>query len=173
VRSLSVSYEHGQGAKRMPGWMRRPIAHQGDYRAVKRLMDQLGLHTVCQSAKCPNQGECFAAGTATFLVAGDVCTRGCRFCAVTTATPQPLDAQEPAHVAEAVVALGLAHVVITMVTRDDVEDGAAGHVVAVLRAVRRAAPETRIEVLTSELRRQDVIGRCGHRGESGRLQPQP
>ncbi|MCE5203889.1 MAG: lipoyl synthase [Actinomycetia bacterium] len=134
----------------MPGWMRRPIAHQGDYRAVKGLMDQLGLHTVCQSAKCPNQGECFASGTATFLVAGDVCTRGCRFCAVTTATPQPLDAQEPAHVAEAVVALGLAHVVITMVTRDDVEDGAAGHLAAVLRAVRRAAPKTRIEVLTSD-----------------------
>lgn len=145
-----MAYEHGQTAKRMPDWMRRPIAREGSYDTVKDLMSRLELHTVCQSAKCPNQGECFASGTATFLVAGDACTRGCRFCAVDTRVPLPLDPDEPAHIAEAVLALRLKHVVVTMVTRDDLPDGAAGHLVSVIRAVRDASPGTRLEVLTSD-----------------------
>ncbi len=145
-----MAYEHGQTAKRMPEWMKRPIAREGSYDSVKELMERLKLHTVCQSAKCPNQGECFASGTATFLIMGDACTRGCRFCAVETRQPAPLDPEEPARLAEAVLALRIKHAVITTVTRDDLPDGGAAHFVAVIAAVRDASPGTRIEVLTSD-----------------------
>ena len=151
VRLLSdMAYEHGDTAKRMPEWMKRPIAREGSYDTVKQLMDRLELHTVCQSAKCPNQGECFASGTATFLIMGDACTRGCRFCAVDTRVPAPLDPDEPARLAEAVLLMRIKHAVITTVTRDDLPDGGAAHFVAVIEAVRDASPGTRIEVLTSD-----------------------
>ncbi|MCX8007760.1 MAG: lipoyl synthase [Coriobacteriia bacterium] len=136
----------------MPAWMRRPLAREGAYVHVKGVLQRHGLHTVCRSAKCPNQGECFSAGTATFLVAGGVCTRACRFCAVEPGSPPPLDPSEPERVAAAVADLGLEHVVVTMVTRDDLPDGAAAHVAAVIRSVRAAAPEATIEVLTSDFR---------------------
>lgn len=136
--------------KRLPEWMRRPIAHAGQYAAVEGLLGELRLHTVCQSAKCPNRGECFADGTATFLIMGDACTRGCRFCAVETRAPEPLDADEPRRVAEAAQRMGLQHVVVTTVTRDDVADGGAAHFVAVIEALRAAVPEATVEVLTSD-----------------------
>ncbi|TDB39501.1 MAG: lipoyl synthase [Actinobacteria bacterium] len=145
-----MAYEHGASAKRMPEWMKRPIAREGSYDSVKELMERLELHTVCQSAKCPNQGECFASGTATFLIMGDACTRGCRFCAVDTRQPAPLDPEEPSRLAEAVLALRIKHAVITTVTRDDLPDGGAAHFVAVIEAVRGVSPGTRIEVLTSD-----------------------
>ena len=145
-----MTYEHGTDAKRLPAWLRRPLAHAGEYRAVEGLIGELHLATVCQAAKCPNRGECYASGTATFLVAGDTCTRGCRFCAVSTARPGPLDEDEPERVAEAVARLGLRHAVITMVTRDDLPDGASGHIVATIAAIRRAAPATAVEVLVSD-----------------------
>ncbi|MDP2300226.1 MAG: lipoyl synthase [Actinomycetota bacterium] len=149
--AADVTYEHGSDAGRLPAWLRRPLAHAGEYRAVEDLLGELHLATVCQEAKCPNRGECFASGTATFLVAGDVCTRGCRFCAVETRAPLPLDPDEPARVAEAVARLGLRHAVVTMVTRDDLPDGAAGHVVATIAAIRSAAPGVAVEVLVSDL----------------------
>ena len=130
--------------------MRRHLAHGGEYRAEERHLDELQLATVCQEAKCPNRGECYASGTATFLIAGDACTRGCRFCAVETRVPQPLDPDEPTRVAEAVSRLGLRHAVVTMVTRDDLDDGAFGHVVATIAAIRTAAPGVAIEVLVSD-----------------------
>jgi len=114
------------------------------------MLDELRLNTVCRSAKCPNRGECFASGTATFLIMGDACTRGCRFCAVDTRAPAPLDPDEPARVAEAARRMGLTHVVVTTVTRDDLPDGGAAHFVAVIRAIRGAAPDARVEVLTSD-----------------------
>ena len=134
----------------LPPWLRRPLATSGQFNAVNGLLEDLAVHTVCQSAKCPNRGECFASGTATFLIMGDACTRGCRFCAVDTRVPEPLDADEPRRVAEAAAALGLSHVVITTVTRDDVADGGAAHFVAVVDAVRAAVPDADIEVLTSD-----------------------
>jgi lipoyl synthase len=126
--------------------------------AVAEMLDELSLNTVCQSAKCPNRGECFSAGTATFLIMGDACTRGCRFCAVETRTPAPLDPDEPRRVGEAAARLGLRHVVITTVTRDDLPDGGAAHFVEVIRAVRAAAPGAALEVLTSDFagRSRDV-----------------
>jgi lipoic acid synthetase len=147
---VTVAYEHGSSAKRLPAWLRRPLARSGEYAAVEGLLDELSLATVCREAKCPNRGECYASGTATFLIAGDACTRGCRFCAVESRSPEPLDPGEPSRVAEAVARLGLRHAVVTMVTRDDLSDGAAGHVVATIRAIRAAAPDVAVEVLVSD-----------------------
>jgi len=145
-------YSHGEPepSRRLPAWLRRPIAQPGQATAVAEMLDELNLNTVCQSAKCPNRGECFSAGTATFLIMGDACTRGCRFCAVETRTPEPLDPDEPRRIAEAAARLALRHVVITTVTRDDLADGGAAHFVAVIEAVRAALPEAAIEVLTSD-----------------------
>ncbi len=147
-----AEYAHGttERTKRLPAWLRRPIAHSGAYTEVDGLLAELKLNTVCQSAKCPNRGECFSEGTATFLIMGGACTRGCRFCAVETQCPEPLDPNEPARVGEAVARLGLRHVVITSVTRDDLTDGGAAHFVAVMNAVRAAAPDAAVEVLTSD-----------------------
>ncbi len=136
--------------ERMPAWLRRPLARPGQYAAVEGLLGELRLNTVCQSAKCPNRGECFASGTATFLVMGDACTRGCHFCAVENRAPAALDPDEPRRVAKAARQLELAHVVVTMVTRDDVVDGGAGHLAAVVEALRETVPSASIEVLTSD-----------------------
>jgi lipoic acid synthetase len=119
-------------------------------REVEGLLGELELNTVCVSAKCPNRGECYASGTATFLLLGDACTRGCRFCAVETRQPVAPDEGEPARVGEAAARMGLRHVVATMVTRDDLADGGAAHVVRVIEAVRSAVPGAAIEVLTSD-----------------------
>lgn len=151
-----MPYEHGSTTQRLPAWLRRPLAHGGEYRAVEGLLDELQLATVCQEAKCPNRGECYASGTATFLIAGDACTRGCRFCAVETRAPQRLDPGEPVRVAEAVSRLGLRHAVVTMVTRDDLADGASGHVVATIAAIRSAAPGVAVEVLVSDFGGSDA-----------------
>lgn len=114
------------------------------------MLDELKLNTVCSGAKCPNRGECFASGTATFMVLGTECTRNCRFCAVDPAVPAPPDPDEPARIAEAAERMGLRHVVVTMVTRDDLSDGGAGHVVAVIEAIRARIPGSRVEVLVSD-----------------------
>jgi len=145
-----MSYEHGTSSKRLPEWLRRPLATPGQATAVAGLLGELRLNTVCQSAKCPNRGECFSSGTATFLIMGDACTRGCRFCAVETRAPEPLDPDEPRRVAEAARRMELSHVVVTAVTRDDVADGGAAHFVAVIEALRDAVPDAMIEVLTSD-----------------------
>jgi len=151
-----VTYAHGAQQDRLPGWLRRPLATPGRATTVEGLLGELRLNTVCQSAKCPNRGECYASGTATFLIMGDACTRGCRFCAVETREPAPLDVDEPARVAEAARRMGLAHVVVTTVTRDDLEDGGAAHFVAVIDALRTALPEAKVEVLTSDFGGRDA-----------------
>jgi lipoyl synthase len=145
-----MPYEHGQSAKRMPGWMRRPLSSPGKSAEVSELLDELKLNTVCREAKCPNRGECYSAGTATFMVMGDRCTRGCRFCAVEKRPPLPLDPDEPRRVAEAARRMDLAHVVVTCVTRDDLPDGGAGHLASVIQAVRAEVPSAKVEVLTSD-----------------------
>jgi lipoyl synthase len=114
---------------------------------MKALFDGLSLHTVCESAHCPNQGECFSKGTATLLTLGDVCTRNCRFCAVTKGTPSALDPDEPQNVAQAVDRLGLRYVVITSVTRDDLPDGGAEHFARTVDAIMQISPQTYIELL--------------------------
>ena len=112
---------------RLPPWLTQRAPDPSILTEMKTLFDGLSLHTVCESAHCPNQGECFSKGTATLLILGDVCTRNCRFCAVTKGTPSALDPAEPQNVAQAVDRLGLRYVVITSVTRDDLPDGGAEH----------------------------------------------
>ncbi len=130
---------------------------------LKRALREARLHTVCEEASCPNLGECFGHGTATFMIMGDVCTRRCPFCDVAHGRPAPLDAEEPRHLAETIRAMGLSYVVITSVDRDDLRDGGAGHYVACIRAVREANPEIRIEILVPDFRGRegralDILG---------------
>jgi len=148
---MSVPDERGEaGPGRKPEWLKKPLPDAQALRRMEKLLHERSLHTVCESALCPNMGECFTKGTATFLIMGDVCTRCCAFCAVRTGRPRALDPAEPEHVADAVARLGLRHVVITSVTRDDLADGGAGHYAATMRAVRAHAPEATLEVLTPD-----------------------
>ena len=135
-----------------PGWIRERKLRLADLHEVKGLMRRHGLHTVCEEARCPNRGECFAAGTATFLLLGDVCTRACGFCDIATGRPRPVDPAEPARVRAAVEAMRLSFVVLTSVDRDDLPDGGAGHFAATIRAVRTLDPAPGIEVLTPDFR---------------------
>ena len=137
-------------AQRLPKWMRRPISTDEKYPDVSKLLADLNLNTVCASAKCPNRHECWNSGTATVMILGDVCTRGCRFCAVKTGRGLPVDLGEPARVAEAAEKLNLKHVVITSVTRDDLSDGGASAFAETIRAVRERTPNVVIEVLTPD-----------------------
>jgi lipoic acid synthetase len=136
-----------------PPWIRIRLRTGEEYQEVRGLMRGLRLNTVCEEARCPNIYECWGDRTATFMILGDVCTRSCGFCAVTTGRPSAgVDAREPGHLAEAVERLGLDHVVITSVDRDDLEDGGAGHFAAVIRAVRVRRPACDVEVLTPDFR---------------------
>ena len=137
-------------ALRLPEFLRRPIGRGDDVRGVRQLMRREGLHTVCEEAKCPNLAECFANRTATFLIMGKDCTRACGFCAVGTAVPKPLDPSEPERVAQASAELGLEHVVITSVNRDELPDGGAAHFRATVDAVHARLPQAAIEVLTPD-----------------------
>ena len=138
---------------RKPAWLKVKAPEPRQYRATGAILDELDLHTVCREARCPNKGECYSSGTATFLILGDACTRSCRFCAVEGgATGLPaLDADEPRRVAEASRRLGLRHVVITSVTRDDLPDGGAAQFAAAVAAVRAEIPAATVEVLIPDL----------------------
>ena len=138
------------GRRRLPAWLRRSLPRGAGAGAVIDTLDELGLATVCHSARCPNRAECFAAGTATFLILGDICTRHCTFCAVAGGEPQPLRDDEPVAVAEAAARWDLKHVVITSVTRDDLPDGGASHFAATIQAVRDRLPSAQIEVLVPD-----------------------
>jgi lipoic acid synthetase len=151
---------------RKPAWLKVKAPAPRQFRATGALLGELELHTVCNEARCPNKGECYASGTSTFLILGDMCTRGCRFCSVAHADPASVvaaattrtatglcvvDADEPRRVAEAARRLGLRHVVITSVTRDDLSDGGAGHLAAAVAAVRAELPAATVEVLIPDL----------------------
>jgi lipoic acid synthetase len=135
---------------RKPDWIRAKAPLSAGFHETKALMRRLSLNTVCEEAACPNIGECWAQGHATVMILGDTCTRACAFCNVATGKPQDVDPLEPQNVALAVGELGLAHVVITSVDRDDLADGGAGHFVQVIERLRADAPETTIEVLTPD-----------------------
>jgi len=140
-----------------PDWIRVRVSRSETFRAVKQVLREQGLHTVCEEGSCPNIGECFGKGTATFMVLGDLCTRRCPFCDVAHGRPAPPDPQEPLNLAHTVARLRLAYVVITSVDRDDLRDGGAGHFADCIRAVRQQSPRTRIEILTPDFRgRLDV-----------------
>ncbi|MBW4512009.1 MAG: lipoyl synthase [Scytonematopsis contorta HA4267-MV1] len=135
----------------MPSWLRRPIGNASELSAVQRIIKQRQIHTICEEGRCPNRGECYSKGTATFLLMGPTCTRSCAFCQVDKGhAPMPLDPSEPLHVAEAVKILGLRYVVLTSVARDDLSDQGAGWFVKTMEAVRQINPDTQIEVLTPD-----------------------
>ena len=137
---------------RKPDWIRVKAPTSAEVAEVKRLMRSKNLHTVCEEAACPNMGECWKQKHATFMILGDICTRACAFCNVKTGKPGMVDADEPQNLADSVKAMGLNHVVITSVDRDDLEDGGAAHFVAVIEAVRRTSPGTTVEILTPDFR---------------------
>jgi lipoic acid synthetase len=137
---------------RAPEWIRERKLRLADLHAVKSVMRSHGLHTVCEEARCPNRGECFSRGTATFLLLGDICTRACGFCDIANGKPLPVDPAEPLRVRAAVEAMNLRFVVLTSVDRDDLADGGAGHFAETIRAVRTLAPAPGVEVLTPDFR---------------------
>ncbi|MGE5526164.1 MAG: lipoyl synthase [Rhodospirillaceae bacterium] len=148
-----------------PEWIRVRLGNGERFQEVKRILREQRLHTVCEEATCPNIGECFGKGTATFMILGDLCTRRCPFCDVAHGRPKPPDPDEPAHLADTIAALKLRYVVITSVDRDDLRDGGAGHFRDCIRAVRTRSPATRIEVLVPDFRRRleaalDALSEC-------------
>ena len=137
---------------KLPAWIKAQAPSAPEVAQLKAILRDAKLHTVCEEASCPNLGECFRHGTATFMILGDLCTRRCPFCDVGHGKPLPPDPEEPAHLAETLAAMGLKYVVITSVDRDDLKDGGARHFVDCIRAARIASPGTRIEILTPDFR---------------------
>lgn len=135
---------------RKPSWLRAKLPSGPGYQAVRELVDTHKLHTVCQSAQCPNLGECWSRGTATVMILGNICTRSCNFCAIQTGRPTEIDLGEPSRVADAVLKMGLRHCVITSVARDELKDGGASVWAATIRAIRHRNPDCAIEVLTPD-----------------------
>jgi lipoyl synthase len=143
-----------------PAWLKVRAPGSSNYLRLKGLMRELNLHTVCEEARCPNIGECWHHGTATFMILGEICTRACAYCAVAHGRPAPLDAAEPQRVADAIFALGLSYVVVTSVDRDDLDDGGAAHFAATIAAIRAQCRGTTIEVLTPDfLRKEGAVER--------------
>ena len=151
---------------RKPEWIRARAPMGPGVTRVKRILRESGLATVCEEAQCPNLGECFNHGTATFMILGDICTRRCPFCDVAHGRPQPVDSAEPEHLARSIAALGLRYVVITSVDRDDLRDGGAGHFAACLRAVRSRCPGVRLEVLVPDFRGREPVALAAFSGDA-------
>ena len=137
---------------RLPEYLKRPIIDTDKTREVRKILKVNCLNTVCENARCPNKNECYTKHTATFLIMGNNCTRNCRYCNITCAKPQPLDEEEPKHIAQAVKALGLKYAVITSVTRDDLNDGGAKHFANCIYEIRKLCPDTKIEILTPDFK---------------------
>jgi lipoyl synthase len=153
-RHPEKAHRPDQPALRKPDWIRVKAPISRGYVETRQIVRENGLHTVCEEAGCPNIGECWEKKHATFMIMGDTCTRACAFCNVKTGLPGALDPAEPAHVADATAKLGLAHIVVTSVDRDDLDDGGAAHFAAVIRAIRARCPKTTIEVLTPDFLRK-------------------
>lgn len=138
--------------RRLPDYLKRPIIDTDKTRTVRKILKTKCLNTVCENARCPNKNECYTKNTATFLIMGNDCTRNCKYCNISCARPEPLDLEEPKHVAEAVQALGLKYAVITSVTRDDLPDGGAEHFANCIYEIRKLCPDTKIEILTPDFK---------------------
>lgn len=138
--------------ERLPDFLKRPIIDTDKTRTVRKILKSNCLNTVCEGARCPNKNECYSNHTATFLIMGSVCTRNCRYCNISCQRPEPLDENEPLHVAQAVKDLGLKYAVITSVTRDDLPDGGANHFAKCINEIRKISPNTKIEILTPDFK---------------------
>src|SRR5271156_3852381 len=154
-RHPEKAHRPDQPIARKPPWIRVKAPGSAQFSETSRIVREHGLVTVCEEARCPNIGECWDKKHATFMIMGEICTRACAFCNVRTGLPEALEAGEPARVADAVAKLGLGHVVVTSVDRDDLADGGAGHFARTIRAIRAASPSTTIEVLTPDFLRKD------------------
>lgn len=137
---------------RLPEYLKRPIIDTDTTRQVRRALKEYCLNTVCENARCPNKNECYTKNTATFLIMGKNCTRNCKYCNITCAKPDPLDFSEPTHIAKAIKGLGLKYAVITSVTRDDLEDGGAGHFAQCIKEIRKISADIKIEILTPDFK---------------------
>jgi len=155
LRHPEKAHRKDNESAKKPSWIRVRAPNSEGYRETRAVIEQHGLSTVCQEAGCPNVGECWSQGHATMMIMGETCTRACSFCNVATGKPDALDPFEPVKVADAVDKLGLEHVVITSVDRDDLDDGGAEHIAQTIRAIRRKRPEATIEVLTPDFLRKD------------------
>ena len=147
-----MSYEVAIMRQRLPEYLKRPIIDTDKTRTVRKILKTKCLNTVCENARCPNKNECYSKNTATFLIMGNNCTRNCRYCNISCAKPEPLDLEEPGHIAEAVKALNLKYAVITSVTRDDLPDGGAQHFANCIYEIRKLSPDTKIEILTPDFK---------------------
>jgi lipoic acid synthetase len=154
---IPVKVDADRPLLRKPDWIRVRVPTGGEVERLKGILRKQKLHTVCEEAACPNLGECFGHGTATFLVMGDICTRRCPFCDVAHGKPKPLDPEEPAHLAETVAAMGLRFVVITSVDRDDLRDGGADHIAKCVRAAREGVPGLHVETLVPDFRGREAV----------------
>jgi lipoic acid synthetase len=152
VARIPVKIEPTERMQRKPKWIRAKNATHPAIGQLKSVLRENNLHTVCEEASCPNIGECFSHGTATFMIMGDICTRRCPFCDVAHGRPQPLDENEPENLARTIAAMGLRYVVITSVDRDDLRDGGAAHFVECVRKVREHSPQIEIEILVPDFR---------------------
>ncbi len=149
---IPIKVETSVQPPRKPSWIRAKSPSGPEVQRLKRVLRENHLHTVCEEASCPNLGECFGQGTATFMIMGDICTRRCPFCDVAHGRPDPLDPDEPANLARTIEAMGLRYVVVTSVDRDDLRDGGAEHFSACIQAIRNRTPATRIEILVPDFR---------------------
>ena len=143
--------------KKNPDGLKKDLPHSENFKKVKEIIHQNNLHTVCEEASCPNIGECFSKGTATFMIMGDICTRRCPFCDVSHGRPLPLDKNEPKNLAESIYKLNLNYVVVTSVDRDDLKDGGAGHFVECIDSIRKKIPSIEIEILIPDFRGREQI----------------
>ena len=143
--------------KKKPTWLKIELPHSENFKKVKEIIHQNNLHTVCEEASCPNIGECFSKGTATFMIMGDICTRRCPFCDVSHGRPLPLDKNEPKNLAESIYKLNLNYVVVTSVDRDDLKDGGARHFVECIDSIRKKIPSIEIEILIPDFRGREQI----------------
>lgn len=157
VARIPIKVEPPAELLRKPAWIRAKVPTGPEVARIRRLLREAKLASVCEEANCPNLGECFNHGTATFMILGDVCTRRCPFCDVAHGRPQPPDPSEPEHLAQSIAAMGLRYVVITSVDRDDLRDGGAGHFAACLQAVRGRCPQTLLEVLVPDFRGRESV----------------
>lgn len=149
---IPIKVEVQDTVLRKPDWIRVKLSSSNEVTQIKKILRERGLHSVCEEAACPNLGECFQHGTATFMVMGDLCTRRCPFCDVAHGKPKPLDPNEPAQLADAIQAMALKYVVITSVDRDDLRDGGAGHFANCIAQIRQKTPSTKIEILVPDFR---------------------
>ena len=149
---IPVKVQPSENTPRKPAWIRAKVPGGPEVKRIRKLLRERNLSSVCEEANCPNLGECFDHGTATFMIMGDICTRRCPFCDVAHGKPKPLGPDEPRQLAEAIAEMRLRYVVVTSVDRDDLRDGGAGHFAACIQAIRELTPETRIEILTPDFR---------------------